>query len=538
MQFYGLSTKPIIVALDFEKSRVHQVWLADDATGAGTLTNLRAWWDIVSSEGKKYGYHVKPSKSWLILKDEHKFEEAQSTFENTNIQVTTSGKRHLGASLGTEQFKDEYMSEKVSNWCKNIEKLTEIAKCQPQAAFSAYIHAEQHKYTYFMRTLTGITETMAPLDDVVTNQFIPTLFGANISPAERDLLALPIKYGGLEMRILRNETNISYSTSKSFTKPLQERIMNQNMDLPNTEKTVNAKDKAISIKKQHEKIFRENTVENQSADMKRNLEQLSEPGASSWLSARPLKDQNFNLNRGEFQDAINLRYDKPLKNLPSKCPCNHQYTVTHAMNCHRGGFINKRHDKIRDYEATLLKKVCNDVQIEPPLQPCNGFTFRQSVNTKPDARSDVRARSFYRDGQNAFFDIQVTNADSNSQRNRTIKAIMKTKEVNKKNEYNTRIMEVEHGTFTPLIFSVKGAIGQECRSFHKILANKISEKTGERYEEVTRMIRIKLSFLITKSALACIRGSRSMYTKVTEDCDDFGFALSELGMGGMGARVE
>ena len=124
------------------------------------------------------------------------------------------------------------------------------------------------------------------------------------------------------------------------------------MDLPNTEKTVNAKDKAISIKKQHEKIFRENTVENQSADMKRNLEQLSEPGASSWLSARPLKDQNFDLNRGEFQDAINLRYDKPLKNLPSKCPCNHQYTVTHAMNCHRGGFINKRHDKIRDYEAT------------------------------------------------------------------------------------------------------------------------------------------------------------------------------------------
>ena len=115
---------------------------------------------------------------------------------------------------------------------------------------------------------------------------------------------------------------------------------------------------------------------------------------------------------------------------------------------------------------------------------------------------------------------------------------MKTKEINKKNEYNTRIMEVEHGTFTPLIFSVKGAIGQECRSFHKILANKISEKRGERYEEVTRMIRIKLSFLITKSALACIRGSRSMYTKVTEDCDDFGFALSELGMGGMGARVE
>ena len=49
--------------------------------------------------------------------------------------------------------------------------------------------------------------------------------------------------------------------------------------------------------------------------MKRNLEQLREPGA---FSARPLKEHGFNLNKGEFQDALNLRYDKLLKNLPSK----------------------------------------------------------------------------------------------------------------------------------------------------------------------------------------------------------------------------
>ena len=92
-------------------------------------------------------------------------------------------------------------------------------------------------------------------------------------------------------------------------------------------------------------------------------------------------------------------------------------------------------------------------------------------------------------------------------------------------------MEIEHGTFTPLIFTVKGVMGPESSSFHKILAGKIAEKTGERYEEVTRLIRVKLSFLIMKSALMCIRGSRATYTKlVHEDCEDFGFALSELGL--------
>ena len=95
MQFYGLGTKPILLSLDFNNTNVHQVWLADDATGAGKLVDLKNWWDKVSSEGKKYGYHVKPSKSWLIVKDKNKQLEAEAIFQNTTIQITTSGKRHL-----------------------------------------------------------------------------------------------------------------------------------------------------------------------------------------------------------------------------------------------------------------------------------------------------------------------------------------------------------------------------------------------------------------------------------------------------------
>ena len=52
MQFYGISTKQIILKLDQNFTNVHQVWLADDATGAGTLHNLKSWWDIVTVEGR------------------------------------------------------------------------------------------------------------------------------------------------------------------------------------------------------------------------------------------------------------------------------------------------------------------------------------------------------------------------------------------------------------------------------------------------------------------------------------------------------
>ena len=70
----------------------------------------------------------------------------------------------------------------------------------------------------------------------------------------------------------------------------------------------------------------ENVKLSQDANTQRALEQLSEPGASSWLGALPLESQGFNLTKGEFQDALALRYNKPVKNLPTKCPCDAVFT--------------------------------------------------------------------------------------------------------------------------------------------------------------------------------------------------------------------
>ena len=62
MAFYGCGTNPILVSLRERIPEVSQAWLADDATSAGRLTDLRKWWDLIKIEGIKYGYFVKPSK--------------------------------------------------------------------------------------------------------------------------------------------------------------------------------------------------------------------------------------------------------------------------------------------------------------------------------------------------------------------------------------------------------------------------------------------------------------------------------------------
>ena len=44
-------------------------------------------------------------------------------------------------------------------------------------AYAAYIKGYMLKFTYFMRTIEGFNEYLAPVDEVLNNDFISTLFG-------------------------------------------------------------------------------------------------------------------------------------------------------------------------------------------------------------------------------------------------------------------------------------------------------------------------------------------------------------------------
>ena len=138
------------------------------------------------------------------------------------------------------------------------------------------------------------------------------------------------------------------------------------------------------------------------------FEAITEQGASSWLNAMPLKEHNFYLDKQTFWDTIFLRYGIPLPRLPIKCVCNENFTIEHALNCMKGGFISMRHNNDRDFTANILAELHNDVAVEPMLIPLTGEKFRYKTANKEDhARLDVSARGFWVKGNRAFFDIKV-----------------------------------------------------------------------------------------------------------------------------------
>eukprot|EP00731_Ephydatia_muelleri_P026182 Em0018g282a len=98
MAMYAITTVPLIEKL--QSTNTKQVWHADDARAGGTLLNLKAWWTMLSSSGPSYGYFVNPGKTWLIVKPQHE-RDAKELFSGTGIGITSEGKRHLGAALGS-----------------------------------------------------------------------------------------------------------------------------------------------------------------------------------------------------------------------------------------------------------------------------------------------------------------------------------------------------------------------------------------------------------------------------------------------------
>ena len=72
-----------------------------------------------------------------------------------------------------------------------------IGREEPQAALSGYTKGLCHRWTFLQRTVPGISDLFEPLEDVIAHKFIPAIVGREVSKLQRDLLALPVRYGGL-----------------------------------------------------------------------------------------------------------------------------------------------------------------------------------------------------------------------------------------------------------------------------------------------------------------------------------------------------
>jgi len=127
--------------------------------------------------------------------------------------------------------------------------------------------------------------------------------------------------------------------------------------------------------------------------------------------------------------------------------------------------------------------------------------LNNGANCSQDARLDILARGFWDRQKSAYFDVRVFHPYADSYREKTTEQVFKQHENEKKRKYGSRVLEIEQGSFTPLIFSTTGGMGSECEL--------ISIKKNETYSTTMSWIRAKISFALLRCTLLCLRGTRT-----------------------------
>ena len=513
MAMYAIGTQPLIRRLD---GIAKQVWYADDSAAGSSIKRLREWWDLLEEIGPLYGYFPNSSKTHIITKPKHA-ESAREVFQGTGITITAEGRRYLGGALGSTSFLQQFISKRVQEWVEEVKILSEFAITQPHAAYAAFTHGLSSKWNYLLRVTDweehSTSELLQPLESVIRSQFIPALTG-HAPPGDlvRDLLALPARLGGLG---LINPTAVSteqHATSQLISAPLVERVLQQNHQLMGCHEIQHAiKSRAHSSKQARRRQDAKDLQSQLPASLHRCMDLSQEKGASTWLTALPIDKHGFCLHKSAFRDALSLRYDWPIENSPSHCSCGHPFTVEHTLSCPTGGFPSIRHNEVRDITASLLSEVCHGVSTEPHLQPLSGESMsHRSAITDNGARLDIAVHGFWGGRfEKAFFDVRVFNPCARSNQQVSLNSVYRRHEQEKKRQYEQRVREVEHSTFTPLVMSTTGGMGKAAATFYKRLASMLSEKRDAPYSETLRWIRCRLGFALLRSSIMSIRGARS-----------------------------
>jgi len=145
--------------------------------------------------------------------------------------------------------------------------------------------------------------------------------------------------------------------------------------------------------------------------------------------------------------------------------------------------------------------------------------LNRGANQAPDTCPSIHARGFWKRQKSVYFNIRLCHPNANSCNDLTSKLLYKQQEQKKKRKYVIRVIEVEQGTFTLLVSSTTGGMGEEFIRYHYRLAELLAIQKIQTYSTTISWIRARVSFALLSGALSthvekCPRGLRAGLKKV------------------------
>ena len=211
------------------------------------------------------------------------------------------------------------------------------------------------------------------------------------------------------------------------------------------------------------------------------------------------------MDRLVFRDAVALRMGlDPPDPLPTHCPsCGEKFTLAHALECKRGGWVTRRHNEvIRAWMQYFKKGGAVSVHAEPLLRPLPKGTIPRPGTTKADdARADIVVRGA--DGRDHFYDVAVIDSYAHSYMSKSALKPLTDYEHKKIAMYEDRVSPM--GSFTPLISSVYGTLAPAAATTANQVARGVDPDREER-DATLDLHQAVLQAAVIKATGLCLRG--------------------------------
>ena len=108
------------------------------------------------------------------------------------------GAEILGAYVGDEEGRCNFVAKKVGSWASEVEQLVNAGRSQPHLLLASHTHSQQHKPTYIQRTVRAKSSEFAPLEHAIRTELLPEITPwVALNDQQREVMAMPVRSGGI-----------------------------------------------------------------------------------------------------------------------------------------------------------------------------------------------------------------------------------------------------------------------------------------------------------------------------------------------------
>ena len=418
----------------------------------------------------------------------------------------------LGAPLTSGAGMDKILLSRIDDLQRASSRLMLVSKHDALTLLRFSLSAPKILYT--LRSSPCFSHPTLLNFDVKLRESLSMIMNISLSELQWKQASLPVKRGGLGIRLVSQLAPSAFLSSVNATRALQDSILPQNetfndaafthalsvwSHLYNSAAPIN---ETASLQKMWdtpavEYSFKQVLESQSDATDRARLLAVSAPGSSDWLYAYPISTCGLHLDDEAVRVAVGFRLGALICE-PHFCPCGALVDSKgiHSLSCKRSSGRASRHHNLNDIIWRALSRANVPALKEPP------GLFR-SDGKRPDGLTLIP----WRGGKCMAWDVTVTDTLAKSYLNRTTLSAGGAAELaatKKSDKYRDLPSTYE---FIPIAIETFGPMNATALGFINEIGRKICMITDERRE--TSFLKQRISIALQRFNAVCFRGSFS-----------------------------